>query len=56
MGFNFEDLDVYRKAIDFVNNISLKQGYMNQPGYANLRHSLTNLSKMLSGLKRSISQ
>jgi len=115
MGFNFEKLDVYQKAVDFANNIyivtkefpreeifgltsqlrrasvsvslnisegsarskkdfsrfidlargsvfecvavlqiSLKQGYLNQEKYAELEDKLINLSKMLSGLKRSM--
>lgn len=117
MGFNFEDLDVYSKAIDTVNDIylltskfpkdeifglasqlrraavsipsnisegsartkrdfcrfidmargsvfecvtlltiSLKQNYMNHDEFLNVRNNLTDLSKMLSGLKRSITQ
>jgi len=117
MGFNFEELDVYNKAIDFVSNvysltksfptdetfglssqlrraavsipsniaegsartkkdfgrfidmargsvfecvtllqISVKQNHVGQEKYAELRSELTDLSKMLSGLKRSISQ
>ena len=117
MGFNFEDLDVYDKAMDAVNDvylltrkfpkdeifglasqlrraavsipsnisegsartkkdfrrfinmargsvfecvtlliISLKQNYMNRDEFLNIRNNLTDLSKMLSGLKRSITQ
>ena len=117
MGFNFEDLDVYNKAIDIVNDmylltrkfpknemfglssqlrrasisipsnisegtartkkdfcrfidiargsvfecvtlliISLKQNYINEDEFRNVRSNLTDLSKMLSGLKRSITQ
>jgi len=117
MGFNFEKLDVYNKANEFVNDIyllaktfpkdemfgltnqlrraavsipvniaegsartkrdfnrfidiargsifecvtilriSLKQKYLNQKKYTDLEDKLTDLSKMLSGLKRSISQ
>jgi four helix bundle protein len=117
MGFNFEELDVYRKAIDLVNNIysltkpfpkeevfgltsqlrraavsiptnisegtartkkdfsrfidiargsvfecvtllqiSIKQGHIDNRKYAELRNDLTELSKMLSGLKRSVNQ
>ena len=117
MGFNFEKLDVYSKANEFVNDvylltktfpkdemfgltgqlrraavsiplniaegsartkkdfnrfidmargsifecvtilrISLKQEYLNQKRYTDLEGKLIDLSKMLSGLKRSISQ
>ena len=117
MGFNFEELDVYRKAIDLVNNIysltkpfpkeevfgltsqlrraavsipinisegtartkkdfsrfidiargsvfecvtllqiSIKQDHIDNRKYAELRNDLTELSKMLSGLKRSVNQ
>jgi four helix bundle protein len=117
MGFNFEDLDVYDKSINVVNDIylltrkfpkdeifglasqmrraavsipsnisegsartkkdfcrfidmargsvfecvtlltiSLKQKYMNHDEFLNVRNNLTDLSKMLSGLKRSITQ
>jgi four helix bundle protein len=117
MGFNFEDLDVYSKAVDFVSRIysltktfqkdemfgltgqlrraavsipaniaegsarskkefgrfidigrgsvfecvallqiSLKQGYMDENKFIDLRNELTELSKMLSGLKRSITR
>lgn len=117
MGFNFEDLDVYNKAIDMVNDmylltrkfpknemfglssqlrrasvsipsnisegtartkkdfcrfidiargsvfecvtlliISLKQNYINEDEFCNVKNNLTDLSKMLSGLKRSITQ
>jgi four helix bundle protein len=117
MGFNFEELDVYKKAIDFVNNIytltknfpkdemfglisqlrraavsipsnisegsartkkdfsrfidiargsvfecvtllqiSIKQNHIDNRKYAKLRNDLTELSKMLSGLKRSFSR
>lgn len=117
MGFNFEELDVYKKAIDLVSNIytltktfpkdeifgltsqlrraavsiaanisegssrskkdfsrfldisrgstfecvtlldiSLKQYDINQSKYANLRGQLIEISKMLSGLKKSISR
>lgn len=117
MGFNFEDLDVYNKAIDFVSDIylltnkfpkneifglsgqlrrasvsipsnisegsartkkdfcrfidiargsvfecvtlltiSLKQNYISESKFRNVRDNLTDLSKMLSGLKRSITQ
>lgn len=34
--------------------ISLKQGYLKQDKFAELNNKLTDLSKMLSGLKRSI--
>jgi len=116
MGFSFENLDVYNKAIDFVNDvysltrtfpkdemfgltsqlrraavsvpmnisegsarskkdftrfidmagsifecvtalrISLKQGYLNQRRLDDLKNNLTDLSKMLSGLKSSMSR
>ena len=117
MGFNFEKLDVYSKANEFVNDVylltktfpkdemfgltgqlrraavsiplniaegsartkkdfnrfidmargsifecvtilrtALKQEYLNQKRYIDLEEKLTDLSKMLSGLKRSISQ
>ena len=117
MGFNFEELDVYRKAIDLVNNIysltkpfpkgeifgltsqlrraavsiptniaegsartkkdfsrfidiargsvfecvtllqiSAKQGNIDNRNYPELRSDLTELSKMLSGLKRSVNK
>lgn len=117
MGFNFEELDVYTKAIDFVSDIylltksfpkdeifgltsqlrraavsipsnisegsartkkdfsrfidiargsvfesvtlievSLKQRYIDQREHINLRQNLTDLSKMLSGLKQSMSR
>ena len=117
MGFNFEKLDVYNKANEFVNDIylltktfpedemfgltsqlrraavsislniaegsartkkdfnrfidmargsifecvtilriALKQEYLNQKRYIDIEEKLTDLSKMLSGLKRSISQ
>jgi four helix bundle protein len=117
MGFNFEELDVYRKAIDLVNNvylltktfpkdeifgltsqlrraavsipsnisegsartkkdfsrfidiargsvfecvtllqISLKQHHIGDLKYAELRSDLTELSKMLSGLKKSVNK
>lgn len=117
MAFNFEKLDVYNKANEFVNDIylltktfpedemfgltsqlrraavsislniaegsartkkdfnrfidmargsifecvtilriALKQEYLNQKRYIDLEEKLTDLSKMLSGLKRSISQ
>jgi len=115
VGFNFERLDVYQKAVDFANNIymvtkefpkeeifgltsqlrrasvsislnisegssrskkdfsrfidlargsvfecvtvlqiSLKQGYLDQRKFIELEDRLINLSKMLSGLKRSM--
>ena len=115
MGFNFERLDVYQKAVDFANDvyivtkefpkeeifgltsqlrraavsislnisegssrskkdfsrfidlargsvfecvtilqISLKQGYLKQVKFVELENELINLSKMLSGLKRSM--
>ncbi len=117
MGFNFEALDVYDKAVDFVNDIylltktfpkeemfgltnqlrraavsipsniaegsarskkdfsrfinmargsvfecvtmlqiSLKQRYIEREKFIRLENELTDLSKMLSGLKRSLSQ
>lgn len=58
MGFNFENLDVYNKAIDFVSHIqiSLKQCYIDDGKFVDLKSELTDLSKMLSGLKRSITQ
>lgn len=117
MRFNFENLDVYKKAVDFIDTvysltkgfprdemfgltsqlrraavsislnisegsarskkdfvrfidmargsvfecvavlqISLKQGYLNEKGFINLKGQLRDLSKMLSGLKRSIKQ
>jgi len=117
MAFNFENLDVYNKAIDFVSciysltknfpkdemfgltsqlrraaismssnisegsarskkdfsrfidmargsvlecitllQVSFKQGYISQKKFADLRSELTDLSKMLSGLKRSLNQ
>jgi four helix bundle protein len=117
MGFNFEDLDVYNKAIDVVDDIylltktfpkeemfgltsqlrraavsipsniaegsarskkdfsrfidiargsvfecvtmlqiSFKQGYINNEKFDDLKNKLTDLSKMLSGLKRSINR
>ena len=117
MGFNFEELDVYSKAIDFVSNIysltrtfprdetfgltsqlrraavsiaadisegsarskkdfsrfldmsrgsvfecvtlleiSRKQYNVHQAEYTNLRKQLTKLSKMLSGLKKSVNR
>jgi len=117
MAFNFENLDVYNKAIDFVNGIylltrafpkdelfgltsqlrraavsissnisegsarskkdfsrfidmargsvfecvtllqvSLKQSYMSQKMFVELKNGLTDLSKMLSGLKRSVNR
>ena len=117
MGFNFEDLDVYNKAIDLVSDIylltktfpkdetfgltsqlrraavsislnisegsarsrkdfsrfidmargsvfecvtvlqiSMKQSYVTEEQFNHLKNELTNLSKMLSGLKRSINQ
>lgn len=117
MGFNFENLDVYNKAIDFVSHIYLltktflkdemfgltsqlrraavsipsnisegsarskkdfsrfidmargslfecvtllqipvKQRYIDDGKFADLKSELTDLSKMLSGLKRSINQ
>lgn len=116
MGFNFENLDVYKKAIDFVDDvylltksfpehemfglvsqlrraavsipmnisegsarskkdfrhfidmargsifecvtvlqISLKQRYLDQRKFITLKDKLTDLSKMLSGLKGSLS-
>jgi len=115
MPFNFENLDVYNKAIDFVNciyvvtrtfprdamfgltsqirraavsipsnisegsarskrefshfidiargslfecvtllEVSCKQGYVSREEYDDFKNQLTDLSKMLSGLKRSI--
>jgi hypothetical protein len=36
--------------------MSLKQRYLNQKEFIDLEHKLTNLSKMLSGLKRSLRQ
>jgi len=36
--------------------VSLKQGYISQKKFADLRNELTDLSKMLSGLKRSLNQ
>ena len=115
MGFNFENLNVYKKALDFVNDIylltktfpkdemfgltsqlrraavsivlnisegsarskkdfsrfidisrgsifecftvlqiSLKQGYLDQGSFINMEGKLTDLSKMLSGLKHSM--
>jgi four helix bundle protein len=117
MGFNFEDLDVYNKAIDVVDDIylltktfpkeemfgltsqlrraavsipsniaegsarskkefshfidiargsvfecvtmlqiSFKQSYINNEKFGDLKNKLTDLSKMLSGLKRSINR
>ncbi len=117
MGFNFEDLDVYNKAIDVVNDIylltkafpkeemfgltnqlrraavsipsniaegsarskkdfsrfidiargslfecvtmlqiSFKQRYINNENFSDLKNKLTDLSKMLSGLKKSINR
>ena len=117
MSFNFENLDVYNKALVFVNSVysltrafpkdemfgltsqlrravisvpsnisegssrskkdfsrfidiargsvfecvtllqvSLKQGYINQKNFIDLKNELTDLSKMLSGLKRSINR
>ena len=117
MGFNFQDLDVYNKAIDLVNSvysltktfpkdemfgltgqlrraavsiasnisegsarskkdfsrfidmargsvfecvvmlqISQQQGYVNDGKVADLENALTDLSKMLSGLKRSVNR
>ncbi len=117
MGFNFENLDVYKKAIDFVDDvylltksfpehemfglvsqlrraavsipmnisegsarskkdfrhfidmargsifecvtvlqISLKQRYLDQRKFITLKDKLTDLSKMLSGLKGSLSR
>ncbi|MBN2595084.1 MAG: four helix bundle protein [Sedimentisphaerales bacterium] len=117
MGFDFEELDVYKKAIDFVNNIytltknfpkdemfglisqlrraavsipsnisegsartkkdfsrfidiargsamecvtllqiSVKQRHVDERRYNELRSNLTELSKMLSGLKKSVSR
>ena len=117
MGFNFENLDVYNKAIDFVSHIylltktfpkdemfgltsqlrraavsipsnisegsarskkdfsrfidmargsvfecvtllqiSFKQCYIDQERFVDLKNELTDLSKMLSGLKRSVNR
>ena len=117
MGFNFEEPDVYNKAIDLVNSVYLltrtfpkdemfgltsqlrraavsiasnisegssrskrdfsrfidmargsvfecvtilqiaqKQGYLNQGKFADLESALTDLSKMLSGLKRAVNR
>jgi four helix bundle protein len=117
MGFNFENLDVYNEAVDFVNDvysltktfpkdemfgltsqlrraavsiplnisegtarskkdfsrfidiargsifecvaalrISLKQCYLNQKKFIDLEDKLTDLSKMLSGLKNSMNR
>ena len=117
MGFNFEDLNVYNKAVDLVNDvylltkifpkdemfgltsqlrraavsissnisegsarskkdfsrfidmargsvfecvtllqISLKQRYVGQKKFIDLKDKLTDLSKMLSGLRRSINR
>ncbi|RKY24765.1 MAG: hypothetical protein DRP62_03000 [Planctomycetota bacterium] len=117
MGFNFENLDVYNEAVDFVNDvysltkafpkdemfgltsqlrraavsiplnisegsarskkdfsrfidiargsifecvaalrISLKQCYLDQKKFVDLEDKLTDLSKMLSGLKNSMSR
>jgi four helix bundle protein len=117
MGFNFEELDVYNKAIDFVNNIytltrnfpknemfgltgqlrraavsipsnisegsartkkdfsrfiditrgsamecvtllqiSVKQRHVDERKYNDLRSNLIELSKMLSGLKKSVNK
>lgn len=117
MGFNFEELDVYNKAIDFVSNIytltknfpkdemfgltsqlrraavsipsnisegsartkkdfsrfidiargsvlecvtllqiSVKQRHVDERKYDELRSNLTELSKMLSGLKKSVNR
>jgi len=117
MGFNFEELDVYNKAIDLANGIylltktfpkdemfgltsqlrrsavsialnisegsarskkdfsrfidmargsvfecvtvlqvSLKQCYIDQKKFIDLKNELTDLSKMLSGLKRSVNR
>jgi len=117
MGFNFENLDVYKKAIDLINHIylltktfpkdeifgltsqlrraavsipsnisegsarskkdfsrfidmargslfervtllqiSVKQYYIDDGRFVDLKSKLTDLSKMLSGLKRSINQ
>ena len=58
MGFNFENLDVYNKAIVLVSHIqiSVKQCYIDDGKFADLKSELTDLSKMLSGLKRSINQ
>jgi len=117
MGFNFEELDVYKKAIDFVSNIysstkgfpkdetfgltsqlrraavsipsnisegsartrkdfghfidiargslfecvallqiSIKLNHIGAGKYAELRNNLTELSKMLSGLKKAVTR
>jgi four helix bundle protein len=117
MGFNFEDLDVYNKAIEFVNHIylltktfpkdeifgltsqirraavsipsnisegsarskkvfsrfidmargsvfecvtllqiSVKQNYIEHNKFGDMENNLTDLSKMLSGLKRSVNR
>ncbi len=58
MGFNFENLDLYNKAIDFVSHIqiSVKQCYIDAGKFADLKSELTDLAKMLSSLKRSINQ
>ncbi len=58
MGFNFENLDLYNKAIDLVSHIqiSVKQCYIDDGKFVDLKSELTDLSKMLSGLKRFINQ
>jgi len=58
MGFNFENLDVYDKAVDLVSHIqiSIKQCYTDDEKFVDLKSELTDLSKMLSGLKRSINR
>lgn len=57
MGFNFENLDVYNKTILVSHiQISVKQCYIDDGKFADLKSELTDLSKMLSGLKRSINQ
>jgi hypothetical protein len=62
MGFNFEDLDVYNKSIDLVFEcvtllqISIRQCYLVVDKFVDIKSELTDLSKMLSGLKRSVNR